>query len=154
MYKELSHKSEPDNNQRSFDLTPQFPLVPEAPPIKKKRGGQSGNHNARTHGLYSSALLAANITEFSQDVIERDIDPDVALVRATLRSVLLQAPSNRRALDDAAGMLARIYSEKLQLDKTNTRLLKRVFMAVIESCSLIIDCKKKKDVLQNESSVL
>jgi hypothetical protein len=138
-------------NQHYFDLTPPPHTPLKACPVKKKRGGQVGNHNARKHGLYSSALITDDITEFSQDVITRRIDPDIALIRARLRSVLIHAPSNHRALDDAAGMLAEMYSDKLQLGKTNTRLLKRVFLAIIESFSLIADCEKTKDVPQNES---
>ena len=78
---------------------------------------------------------------------------DIALVRAKLRWVLLHVPSNRRALDDAAGALAKMYSNKLELGKTNTRLLKRLFLAIIESHSLIADCQQKKDITQNESNV-
>ena len=93
------------------------------------------------------------MAEFTKDVMARGIVPDIALVRARLRSVLLHAPSNRRALDDAAGLLARVYADKLQLGKTNARPLKRVFWALLESCSLVADCQKQKDVSQNESSV-
>ena len=128
-------------------------LSPVPQHVKRARGGQPGNHNARKHGLYSSALTADDMAEFSRDVMVGGIDPDVALVRARLRSVLLHAPSSRHALDNAAGALAGIYSYKLQLGKTNTRLLKRVFLAIIESFSLAADCAKKKDIPQNESSV-
>jgi len=140
-------------NQHYFNSVPPPVIPPEARPVKKKRGGQVGNHNARKHGLYSSALTTDVVAEFSQDVIARGIDPDIALVRVRLRSVMLHAPSNRRVLDDAAGSLAKIYSHKLQLGKTNTRLLKRLFLAIIESSSLIADCVKTKDIPQNESRV-
>lgn len=150
------------NNQQQLDLLLSPGIPPKPRPVKKtcpeqsrrKRGGQSGNHNARTHGLYSSAFLAADITEFSQDVFARGIDPDIALARAKLRSLLLHAPSSRRVIDDAARSLANIYSVKLQLDKTNTRLLKRLFLAIIESYSLIDDCAKTKTDSQNESNSL
>jgi len=83
------------------------------------------------------------MSEFSKDVLERGIGPDIALVRARLRSVLLHTPANRRALDDAAGTLANVYAAQFELGKTNTRLLKRLFLAIIESYSLIADCAKQ-----------
>jgi len=110
---------------------------------KKKRGGQPGNQNARVHGLYSFSLTGTDIDAFSQDVIARGISPDVALVRAKLRSVILHQPLNHRALDDAAGMLARVYADKLRFNKTDTRQLKRVFWALLETCSLIADCENQ-----------
>jgi len=105
------------------------------------------------NGLYSSALASDDMSEFSKDVLERGIGPDIALVRARLRSVLLHTPANRRALDDAAGTLANVYAAQFELGKTNTRLLKRLFLAIIESYSLITDCAKQKANPQNESSV-
>ncbi|MDD5189578.1 MAG: hypothetical protein PHE50_00875 [Dehalococcoidales bacterium] len=111
--------------------------------IKKKRGGQPGNHNARTHGLYAFSLTANDMADYSQDVMGRGILPDVALVRAKLRAVILHSPLNRRALDDAAGLLANMYADKLRLNKSNTRQLKRVFWALLETCSLVADCENK-----------
>ena len=141
-------------NQPNYPVSvPLSPAPPKTRPAKRKRGGQTGNHNACKHGLYAAILNAADMAEFSQDVIARGIVPDIALVRARLRSVLLHAPSNRRALDDAAGILAKMYSDKLLLDKTNIRLLKRVFCALLESCSLVADCEKQKSVSRNESGV-
>jgi len=111
---------------------------------KRKRGGQPGNKNARVHGLYAFSLAPDDMDAFSQDILARGILPDVALVRAKLRAVILHTPLNRRALDDAAGMLARVYAEKLRFNKSNTRLLKRVFWALLETCTLIADCENRQ----------
>lgn len=148
-------------NKNYLGLIPLPDIQSKARPVKKtcpgqsrrKRGGQVGNHNARKHGLYSSDLTANDLTEFYQDVVTRGIEPDIALVRARLRAVLLHAPSSQRVIDDAAGWLAKIYSNKLKLGKTNTRLLKRLFVVIIESFTLVADCEKTEDISQNESSV-
>lgn len=117
---------------------------------KKKRGGQPGNQNARVHGLYAFRLSANEMEGFSQDIMARGILPDVALVRAKLRSVLLHSPLNRRALDDAANMLAIIYADKLRLNKSNTRQLKRVFWVILETCSLVAECEKQNKTVSPE----
>jgi hypothetical protein len=78
------------------------------PDIKRHRGGQPGNQNARKHGYYSSALTGsdkANLTQASQIT---GLDNEIALLRARLKAVVQRNPDNIRLISEAASTLARL----------------------------------------------
>ena len=89
------------------------------PDIKRHRGGQPGNQNARKHGYYSSALTSsdkANLTQASQIT---GLDNEIALLRARLKAVVQRNPDNIRLISEAASTLARLMrtSDKLGFSK-------------------------------------
>jgi hypothetical protein len=64
----------------------------EAPPnstvnqtqIKRKRGGQKGNGNARKHGFYSGTLSPAETSQLWNITNLEGVDPEIAFIRTPL----------------------------------------------------------------------
>ncbi|MFC1920910.1 hypothetical protein ACFLYQ_04210 [Chloroflexota bacterium] len=104
--------------------------------MKRKRGGQKGNQNARKHGFYSRDLTPEELSEFWNIITREGVAPEIALLRVKLRSSLQHDPANRRVLREAANLLAKWHSEKLQLDKSDTHHLKKAICDILESFQL------------------
>ena len=49
--------------------------------MKRKRGGQPGNQNARKHGLYCGTMTPDELCQFWDVLNAQDIDPAVAVLR-------------------------------------------------------------------------
>lgn len=94
--------------------------------MKRKPGGQKGNQNARKHGFYSRALSPDEIGEFWSIINLERVDPEVALVRLKLKSLLHHDPVNRRVLRTASGLLAKWYRAKYGLGRPDGNRLKAV----------------------------
>ncbi|MBI4303538.1 MAG: hypothetical protein HY665_04290, partial [Chloroflexi bacterium] len=101
--------------------------------IKRKRGGQKGNQNARKHGFYSGTLGLAEICEFWNITNKEGIDTEIAVLRVKLRSSLQQDPGNRRVLREASKLLAKWYSAKYKLDRTDSDYLNKVIWNILEA---------------------
>jgi hypothetical protein len=101
--------------------------------IKRKRGGQQGNQNARKHGFYSSTLSPTEICEFWNIVNLEGIEPEIAVLRIKLRSLLQHDPGNHRLLGEASKLLTKWFRTKYQLDHTDTRRLKSVITSALNS---------------------
>jgi len=99
---------------------------------KKKRGAQKGNQNARKHGFYASKLTPTEICEFWNILYQEDIDPEIAVLRIRLRSLLQYEPGNQRAVAEASRSLSRWIRMKYDLERTDTLLLKRLIMSIIQ----------------------
>ena len=83
--------------------------------IQRTRGAQPGNQNARKHGYYSTALSGAGKRKLNQAAQVYGLDGEIALLRASLKAVVEQDPTNVRLISEAASTLARLMrtSEKL-----------------------------------------
>ena len=66
--------------------------------MKRIRGGQPGNQNARKHGFYSKALGEAQKLEFRQAARVKGLDAEIALLRVKIKALLSQDPQNIRLL--------------------------------------------------------
>jgi uncharacterized protein YjcR len=109
-----------------------------APPHRipgRNRGGQKGNQNARKHGFYSGALDHAEIRELWNIITSEGVAPEMALLRIKLRSSLQRDPGNPRVLMHASNLLAKWYSAKSGLNKTNSRRLKKVILGILKQYS-------------------
>jgi hypothetical protein len=94
--------------------------------VKRKRGGQQGNRNARKHGFYSGTLSPAETRELWSITNQEDIDPEIALIRVKLQSSLEGDPGNRRVVREASRLLVKWYSENYGLDSIERNYLKAV----------------------------
>ena len=103
--------------------------------IKRKRGGQQGNQNARTHGFYSGALNISEINALWDYVNRNGIAPEIAVLNVKLRSLLQSAPGNRRALGKAVRLLTAYYSAKYRLDKTDSLYLKKLISRLVQDAA-------------------
>jgi hypothetical protein len=78
--------------------------------IKRKRGGQKGNRNARKHGFYSGTLSPAETSQLWNITNLEGVDPGIAFIRVKLQSSLQCDPGNRRVIREASRLLVRRYS--------------------------------------------
>lgn len=57
------------------------------PRIKRQRGGQPGNRNARKHGYYSRVVLPAELSGLSLASRLPGLEAEIALLRCRLRTI-------------------------------------------------------------------
>ena len=104
--------------------------------VKRMRGGQKGNRNARKHGFYSGALSPAETSQLWNITNLEGVDPEIALIRVKLQSSLEQDPGNRRVITEASRLLVKWYSEDYGLDTTDRNYLKTVVENLLEIASM------------------
>ena len=127
--------------------------------IKRKRGGQQGNRNARKHGFFSAALSPAEKQELWHITNVEGADPEIAFIRVKLQSSLQHDPGNRRVIREATRLLVKWYSENYWLDPTDRSYVKAVVENVLETASMhqsvaLQGSQKQMADGQNESCVL
>ncbi|MBN1176638.1 MAG: hypothetical protein JXA51_03050 [Dehalococcoidales bacterium] len=103
--------------------------------IKRKRGGQEGNRNARKHGFYAARFSDAEISVLSDTVNRDGLDPEIAAIRIRLTSALSYAPGNRRVLREASRRLAELYRRKYHLDENEYKDFKKFVRRILESAA-------------------
>ena len=54
----------------------------------RRRGGQPGNRNARTHGFYSSALTPEEQEALQKAIEIKGLQPEIALLRVKLMEII------------------------------------------------------------------
>jgi hypothetical protein len=104
--------------------------------IRKKRGGQKGNGNARKHGFYSATLSPAQTRQLWNITNLEGVDPEIAFIRVKLQSSLQHDPGNRRVIREASRLLVTWYSAHYQLDPTDRNYLKTVVENLLEIASM------------------
>ena len=104
--------------------------------MKRKRGGQKGNQNARTHGFYSRGLEPAEINAFWKLITQDGLAPEIAILRIKLGSLIPGDPANRRVLGEACKLMARWYSAKNNLDATARNHLRTVLNSIFDPDSI------------------
>jgi hypothetical protein len=100
--------------------------------IKKSRGGQKGNRNARKHGFYSTTLSPAEISQLWNITNLEGVDPEIAFIRVKLQSSLQSNPGNRRVITEASRLLVKWYSANYRLGPTDRKYLKTVVDNLLE----------------------
>ena len=100
--------------------------------LKRRRGGQQGNQNARKHGLYSSSLSLPQICQFWNILNLGGVEPELVALRIKLYSALSHAPGNRRILMEASKLLAKWYRSKYRLDRKSNSELKKFVRIILE----------------------
>jgi hypothetical protein len=76
--------------------------------IKRHRGGQKGNQNARKHGFYSDVLDKDQKQHLKEAGDLKGINEEIKLLRLKLRTVIERDPENIRLISQAATTLARL----------------------------------------------
>ena len=94
--------------------------------VKRKRGGQKGNRNARKHGFYSATLSPAETSQLRNITNLEGVDPEIALIRVKLQSSLQHDPGNRRVIREASRRIAKWYSATYRLDPADRAYLRTV----------------------------
>jgi hypothetical protein len=104
--------------------------------MKRKRGGQKGNRNARKHGFYSATLGPAEENDVLNIVTLEGVDPEIAFIRVKLQSSLQSDVGNPRVIREASRLLVKWYSANYGLDPTDRRYLKTVVEDLLETASM------------------
>lgn len=86
---------------------------------KRKRGGQSGNQNARKHGFYSTALGKDRRSDFRRAKKVIGIDDEIALLRMEIKSLIEKDTPDRRLIAQDIKILASLESARLDMRKKN-----------------------------------
>jgi hypothetical protein len=102
---------------------------------KRKRGGQPGNQNGRTHGFYSSFLTPDEINQFCKIANTERVSLDIALLRIKLQCFIKKAPENSRVLNEVIRLMARRFTAQYHLDRTERSRLKAVVAAILEQAA-------------------
>jgi hypothetical protein len=127
--------------------------------IKRKRGGQKGNRNARKHGFYSGTLSPAETSQLWNITNLEGVDPEMAWIRVKLQSSLEHHPGNRRVIREASRLIVKWYSANYGLDATTGSYLKTVVQNLLETASMrhsaaLQSSQKQMADGRNESYVL
>jgi hypothetical protein len=101
--------------------------------IKRKRGGQKGNQNARKHGFYSDYFDPRQLREFRKIIKKEEVSPQVAAIRVKLNSVLGSGPVNRRLLREARHLLVKYYASEGNLAKEEKTEIRRFVRAIFKN---------------------
>jgi hypothetical protein len=104
--------------------------------VKRKRGGQKGNGNARKHGFYSGTLSPAETSQLWNITNLEGVDPEIAFIRVKLQSSLQHDPGNRRVIREASRLLVKWYSANYGLDATDSSYLRTVVDNLLEIASV------------------
>jgi len=104
--------------------------------VKRKRGGQKGNRNARKHGFYSGTLSPAETSQLWNITNLEGADPEIAVIRVKLQSSLQYDPGNRRVIREASRLLVKWYSANYRLDPADRSYLKTVVENLLEIASM------------------
>ena len=104
--------------------------------IRRRRGGQTGNRNARKHGFYSGTLSPAETSQLWNITNLEGVDPEIALIRVKLESSLQHDPGNLRVIREASRLVVKWYSAEYGLDATDSKYLKAVVESLLETASM------------------
>ena len=85
---------------------------------RRRRGGQPGNQNARTHGYYSNNLTLGQCKALRSATFLEETDRDLAVLLLKISSIMTKDPDNYRVLNHALSRLGRIFATARQPDGT------------------------------------
>jgi len=124
----------PDKSNPAGEASQNLTVTPT--PVRRKRGGQKGNWNARKHGFYSATLSPAETSQLWNITNLEGVDPEIALIRVKLQSSLQHDPANRRVIREASRLLVKWYSANYRLDPIDRNYLKTVVESLLEIASM------------------
>jgi uncharacterized protein YjcR len=108
---------------------------------KRKRGGQNGNQNARTHGFYSSLLTPDQMSQLWNIVIKENVPPESAIMRLKLQSMLSQNTANTRTLKEAVRLIVKWSAQKYHLNRAGRVHMRAFIESAFQDSSGIPLCK-------------
>ena len=104
--------------------------------VKRKRGGQPDNQNARKHGFYSNVLDEAGRLDFELASGVEGIDDEIALLRVKIKSILARDTENIKLIMQAANTLARLVRTRYKIGKEDKKGLKEAIANVLRDVAL------------------
>ena len=104
--------------------------------VKRRRGGQRGNQNARKHGFYSRVLDEAEQIDFMLAAGVEGIDDEIALLRVKIKSILENDPENVKLIMLATNTLAGLVKTRYNIAKEQKKGLKEAISNVLRDVAL------------------
>jgi len=104
--------------------------------VKRKRGAQKGNQNARKHGFYAKVLDEAEQLDFELASGVEGIDDEIALLRVKIKSILSHDPENMKLVMQATNTLARLVKTRYNITREQKKGLKEAIGNVLRDVAL------------------
>jgi len=104
--------------------------------IKRRRGGQPGNQNARKHGFYSSTLTPEENCRLLNLARTNSMELGLAVLRVKLESLALQDPNNIRAFQEAVRLFVKWSVAQYSLTGPDVALMKAVITRAVQEYHL------------------
>jgi hypothetical protein len=101
--------------------------------MKRQRGGQPDNQNARKYGLYSFSFGPADMDSFNQMMAPGDVEPQVAFLYVKLLNVLQHDIDNRRAIAEVSRLFTNWYANKSHLHGESYHTFKKLIDVYIDN---------------------
>ena len=111
---------------------------------KRKRGGQKGNQNARTHGFYSSVLTPDQISQLWSLVTKENVPPESAIMRLKLQSMINQGTASTRTLKEVVRLLVKWSAQKYHLNRAGRVYMRDILESTFQDYSGVPLCKPEK----------
>ena len=111
---------------------------------KRKRGGQKGNQNARTHGFYSSVLTPDQISQLWSLVTKENVPPESAIMRLKLQSMINQGTASTRTLKEVVRLLVKWSAQKYHLNRAGRVYMRAILESTFQDYSWVPLCKPEK----------
>ena len=92
--------------------------------MKRKRGAQPGNQNARKHGFYSIKLTSSELEKAWQLINTQNVNPEMAFIRVKLEESLREDPDNPAPLHQASKLLTKWASTKYNFNRVDSARFK------------------------------
>jgi hypothetical protein len=101
--------------------------------LKRRRGGQPGNQNARKHGLYSNRLTPAEIQALGQEPI---LDPDdigAVILRNKTLSALDSHPADPRVVREGLHRMYNYLFSRFPVSPAEKKYIKRYIRQMLKT---------------------
>ena len=84
--------------------------------VKRPRGAQPGNQNARKHKPYYTSE-DATLIKWAQNVASTSLETEIAVIRVKLKSILRDQPDNIELVLIAMNSLVKLLNVKKRVDR-------------------------------------
>lgn len=101
------------------------------PRLKRTKGGQPRNQNAKTHGFYSKVLDDAEQLDLEVAEGVQGIDDEIALLRVKIKQLIEKDPDNLRLIMEATSTIARLVRTRYNLNKGQGKGVKDAITKVL-----------------------
>ena len=104
--------------------------------VRRKRGAQPQNQNARKHGFYSRAVTEAERLELDEASYVEGLDQEISLLRVKLRELVENEPERIDLHLEAANTIARLIRTRYQITSEQKRSLKDAITKVLTEVAI------------------
>ena len=104
--------------------------------MKKSKGAQKDNQNARKHGFYSRALSEAEQVELELASLVEGIDQEISFLRLKLKQISEQHPDRLDLQFEAANTIARLIRTNYQITGEQKQTLRDSIRKVLTEVAL------------------